>query len=94
LIQDGHVKECTVVTFHHDGSLVLSADASGVALLWDIRSGFYLFIFIYNIFYIFFFQIIFIYMVCMIIFFNKLLLFDFNFNKLTFSYNQKYIFDE
>jgi WD40 repeat protein len=39
LLQDGHVQDCTAITFQHDGSLVLSADAAGVALLWDLRSG-------------------------------------------------------
>jgi U4/U6 small nuclear ribonucleoprotein PRP4 len=39
LLQDGHVQDCTAITFQHDGSLALTADAAGVALLWDLRSG-------------------------------------------------------
>lgn len=39
LLQDGHVRECSAIEFHPDGSLVMSGDAGGVALLWDIRSG-------------------------------------------------------
>ena len=39
LLQDGHVQDCTAITFQPDGSLALTADAAGVALLWDLRSG-------------------------------------------------------
>lgn len=39
LLQDGHVRECTALGFHGDGSLIMSGDAGGVALLWDLRSG-------------------------------------------------------
>lgn len=39
LLQDGHVKECSSICFHPDGSLVMTTDAGGVALLWDLRSG-------------------------------------------------------
>ena len=37
--QDGHSKECSVISFQCDGSLVLTADWAGVALVWDLRSG-------------------------------------------------------
>ena len=39
LLQDGHTKEASALAFHPDGSLVMTGDASGVAMLWDIRSG-------------------------------------------------------
>ncbi len=39
LLQDGHIKECTGIAFHPDGSLAMSTDSGGVALLWDLRSG-------------------------------------------------------
>lgn len=39
LLQDGHVKECSSLSFQCDGSLVLTTDWAGVALLWDLRSG-------------------------------------------------------
>jgi U4/U6 small nuclear ribonucleoprotein PRP4 len=39
LLQDGHIKECSALAFHPDGSLVMTGDAGGVALLWDLRSG-------------------------------------------------------
>lgn len=39
LLQDGHTKDCTVVTFQNDGSLVMSGDIAGLVLVWDIRSG-------------------------------------------------------
>ncbi len=39
LLQDGHIKECSAISFQCDGSLVLTCDWAGVALLWDIRSG-------------------------------------------------------
>eukprot|EP01032_Pedospumella_encystans_P020519 gene20519-23307_t len=36
---DGHAKDLSAIAFHPDGSLAMTADAGGVALLWDIRSG-------------------------------------------------------
>lgn len=39
LLQDGHVKECSTISFQSDGALVLTGDAAGVILLWDLRSG-------------------------------------------------------
>lgn len=39
LLQDGHIKECSSISFQCDGSLVLTTDWAGVALLWDLRSG-------------------------------------------------------
>lgn len=39
LLQDGHVKECSALGFHPDGSLVFTGDSGGVGLLWDLRSG-------------------------------------------------------
>ena len=39
LLQDGHIKECSVITFQNDGALVFTADWAGVGLLWDLRSG-------------------------------------------------------
>lgn len=39
LLQDGHIKECSSLSFQCDGSLVLTTDWAGVALLWDLRSG-------------------------------------------------------
>lgn len=38
-LQDGHIKECSTIAFQCDGSLVLTGDWAGVALLWDLRSG-------------------------------------------------------
>jgi len=39
LLQDGHIMECSVITFQNDGALVFTADWAGVGLLWDLRSG-------------------------------------------------------
>lgn len=39
LLQDGHIKECSVITFQRDGALVFTADWAGVGLVWDLRSG-------------------------------------------------------
>jgi U4/U6 small nuclear ribonucleoprotein PRP4 len=39
LLQDGHTKDCSVVTFQQDGSLAMSGDIAGLVLVWDIRSG-------------------------------------------------------
>jgi U4/U6 small nuclear ribonucleoprotein PRP4 len=39
LLQDGHIKGCDAIAFHHDGSLLLTGDLGGLALLWDLRSG-------------------------------------------------------
>ncbi|RYH18869.1 WD40 repeat domain-containing protein [archaeon] len=39
LLQDGHVKDCTALSFHVDGSILVSGDAGGVVLCWDLRSG-------------------------------------------------------
>ena len=39
LLQDGHIKECSAISFQCDGSLVATCDWAGVTLLWDIRSG-------------------------------------------------------
>lgn len=39
LLQDGHVKECSAVALHRDGSLAMTCDAGGVVLVWDLRSG-------------------------------------------------------
>jgi U4/U6 small nuclear ribonucleoprotein PRP4 len=38
-LQDGHIRECSTISFQCDGSLVLTGDWAGVALLWDLRSG-------------------------------------------------------
>lgn len=38
-VQDGHIKECSAISFHPDGSLVTTADYAGVVLVWDLRSG-------------------------------------------------------
>jgi U4/U6 small nuclear ribonucleoprotein PRP4 len=39
LLQDGHFKECSSISFQQDGGLALSTDWAGVALMWDLRSG-------------------------------------------------------
>jgi len=39
LLQDGHIKECSTISFQQDGALCLTGDAAGVILLWDLRSG-------------------------------------------------------
>jgi WD40 repeat protein len=39
LIQDGHNKECSAISFQVDGSLAFTTDWAGVALAWDLRSG-------------------------------------------------------
>jgi len=38
-LQDGHTKDCTALSFQPDGSLLMTCDATGVVLLWDLRSG-------------------------------------------------------
>eukprot|EP01042_Synura_sphagnicola_P000470 gene470-498_t len=39
LVQDGHIKECSVISFQRDGALVVTADWAGVVLVWDLRTG-------------------------------------------------------
>jgi U4/U6 small nuclear ribonucleoprotein PRP4 len=39
LLQDGHLKECSAITFQRDGALAFTADWAGIGLLWDLRSG-------------------------------------------------------
>lgn len=39
LLQDGHSKECSALSFQQDGALVATTDYAGVVLCWDLRSG-------------------------------------------------------